>query len=104
MRTVDADKLLGSFIESGQKNGMKHGCKLGENWLLDYNDIKAVIDDAPTVEERPKGEWIELPKALNYNELPCSCSACGHILSFCYGYPKSNFCPNCGADMRGENA
>lgn len=49
-----------------------------------------------------KGEWIELPKALNPNENPCECSKCGHILSFMNGYPKSNFCPNCGADMRGE--
>lgn len=49
-----------------------------------------------------KGEWIELPKAFNANENPCECSKCGHILSFMNGYPKSNFCPNCGADMRGE--
>lgn len=49
MRLIDADKLLGLFIESGQKHGSEHGCKLGENWLLDYNDIKAVIDNAPTI-------------------------------------------------------
>lgn len=50
---------------------------------------------------RPKGTWIELPKAYDSRELPCKCSLCGHILSFMNYYPKSNFCPNCGADMRG---
>ena len=51
-----------------------------------------------------KGEWIELPNAFNVNEKPCECSKCGHILSFMNGYPKSNFCPDCGADMRGDKA
>ena len=45
------------------------------------------------------GKWIELPKALNPNENPCKCSNCGHILSFMNYYPKSNYCPNCGAKM-----
>lgn len=60
MRLIDADELLGLFIESGQKHGCEHGCKLGEKWLLDYNDIKAVIDNAPTV-------GIEY-EASNYSE------------------------------------
>ena len=99
MRTVDADRLLGSFIESGQKNGMKHGCKLGENWLLDYNDIKAVIDDAPIIEERPKGEWI------THSDYPdrLICSNCNHKYDVWFVNNGTNFCPNCGADMRGEN-
>lgn len=100
MRTVDADKLLGSFIESGQKNGMKHGCKLGENWLLDYNDIKAVIDDAPTVEERPKGEWIHA-----YDDF-YRCSLCGRGICTEWETEPAKYFPfcHCGANMRGENA
>ena len=53
---------------------------------------------------RPQGEWIELPKAFDSRELPCKCSLCGHILSFMNYYPKSRFCPDCGADMqKGDN-
>ena len=68
-------------------------------------DVKARLKDLPTYSfpEREKGEWIELPKAFNANENPCECSKCRHILSFMNGYPKSNFCPNCGADMRGKD-
>lgn len=55
--------------------------------------IKA-LKEAPTV-ERPRGEWI-----MHDDEilgLSCECSAC-HIETL--GNPK--FCPECGADMRGE--
>ena len=73
------------------------------------------IDNAPTVEtftledmrkaadiahsygrleentERPKGEWIVREEPMIYE-----CPFCGE-LNCC----KGNFCPNCGADMRG---
>lgn len=45
----------------------------------------------------PKGEWIEDP----FGSAPLFCSICGHKESmkalFMYSY-----CPNCGADMRGD--
>lgn len=87
--------------------------------MLIRNDVLTLIDNAPSIPlpdfkegykqaildgetnfSRPQGEWIELPKAFDSRELPCKCSLCGHILSFMNYYPKSNFCPNCGADMR----
>lgn len=95
-----------------------------EEWRTYVNDtcenILIKVHNAPTVTpdkiqaimsdylvyrcepQRPQGEWIELPKAFDSRELPCKCSRCGHILSFMNHYPKSNFCPNCGADMRGK--
>ena len=64
----------------------------------DYKGIMEYIDELPSA--RPRGEWIEILDANEYGEpYPCGvhCSECG----FC---PVSldNFCPNCGADMRGE--
>ena len=45
--------------------------------------------------ERKKGEWLQLGK----------CSECGGSAPFwsmASTYYKSDFCPHCGADMRGE--
>lgn len=59
------------------------------------------LAEQPTIEPQIRhGKWIELPRALDSNENPCKCSVCGHCLSFYNHYPKSKFCPNCGADMR----
>lgn len=60
--------------------------------------IKDVIQALPSVQpERPKGEWM--PHTIGFRR----CSNCKSIWSsditenmFC------NYCPRCGADMRGE--
>lgn len=50
-----------------------------------------------------RGHWIEHEKFERKNCNVCiECSVCntwfGHDV-----YPKTKFCPNCGADMRGES-
>ena len=71
---------------------------------VDEETYRALILAIKALEQEQKsGKWIELPKALNPNENPCKCSECGHILSFMNYYPKSNFCPNCGAKMESED-
>ncbi len=52
--------------------------------------------------QRNKGKWIltDFPDEQTYE-----CSACNEIWTFITGTPIDNgayFCPNCGADMRGE--
>ena len=47
-------------------------------------------------EERPHGKW--LPNYISQFTNPGrSCSLCNKTVEF-----SENFCPNCGADMRGE--
>ena len=54
-------------------------------------EAKAWINDAPSIDIEPKrGEWIDFKNGWK-------CSACGK-----WNNETSNFCPNCGADMRGE--
>ena len=51
------------------------------------------------LQERPKGRWIFNNRVHYVDE--CHCSLCGQVLST-YKGERKNFCPNCGADMRGE--
>ena len=65
--------------------------------------VQEVINGLPSAEpERKKGEWINMG---DFEQ----CSVCGetHLKEFQSYYTKTtwiktNFCPNCGANMRGE--
>ena len=76
-----------------------------EAYQKGWNDcIDAIIDNAPTVEpERPQGKWIVDGESIfeNYKK----CSNCGEDAEWLDGGSQflSKFCPNCGADMRGDN-
>ena len=82
MRYIDADLIEYEPMCRARGNGMYEDCEIA------YKDQ---IDDIPTadVRENVKGEWI-----VEDGEVVCS--ECGepHI--------ETNFCPNCGADMRGD--
>lgn len=67
-------------------------------------------------EDRPRGEWIEsreqnilMAKRIEKGETWRVCSNCGTGFMIgaqleeqkCYGERFHNFCPRCGADMRG---
>lgn len=132
MKLTDADKLMPLFIEKAYKMSDKHGVKLGENWLLDYNDIKDVIDNAEPVipeefkplidkmvellpkilddvlpvvienltsyEKRPQGEWHHSGECSVCHKRSYKTTPLGDII----GLDFTDFCKNCGADMRGE--
>ena len=79
--------------------------------IADYFDLigysrrfaKILLDKVPSA-DRPKGEWIEDYHGNGWNDYwDYTCSNCGKRYEradavLC----KANFCPNCGADMRGE--
>lgn len=73
-------------IESVRLESAKRG-------LLGRGDILDILSALPPA-DRPKGEWIEEDE---YGDL-FVCSECGSANVY-----KDNFCPNCGADMRGED-
>ena len=57
--------------------------------------LEGLLLNAPTVEERPHGEWID-PENLGANNW---CSVCGKFILHYEGI--CNYCSNCGAEMRG---
>lgn len=58
------------------------------------------IAKAPTIEARPvvRGEWLLRHEGHGHY---WECSAC-HTNPCIYVTKDTNFCPNCGADMRGD--
>ena len=113
MRLTDADALMPLFIKKANEMKDRHGVKLGEEWLLNYDDIKDVIDNAPTVItnsvyeaycalsdeefEHSNSFWITTPKGKKINfvkERPqgewiidghhYKCSRCGKTLAIMF--------------------
>lgn len=93
MRLIDVDALM-------ERLGIAYDCRECDQdkspyctWKPDAVDVCQIIADAPTIEERKKGKWIDksggIECAWNY------CSVCGEQAIDLY-----DFCPNCGADMR----
>lgn len=82
MRLIDADALEKEFCSGCQYENNKYS-----------NCIDCALAHAPTIEKRKTGKWIPF-------DIPWyQCSKCGAVRenkSF-----MENYCPNCGADMRG---
>lgn len=89
MRLIDADELKKCAIP----------CEIHNGALTDLCVPLYQIDNAPTV-ERPQGEWIidDWSKIIECNK--CRGQAPIDITSG--EQYRSNFCPICGADMRGD--
>ncbi len=68
--------------------------------LLSVADAVEILDKLPAADvvERKRGKWIG--GELGY------CSCCGHegcASDIWTGCEENQYCPNCGADMRGED-
>lgn len=70
-------------------------------WIR-YKLFENILDEMPTIDSnkvvypcRPKGEWQASTEGTDYRV----CSICNYTR---HAGTKYNYCPNCGADMRGE--
>lgn len=91
MRLIDADKIPWTDLNDNPNSNIKV--------LVTFADK---VNRMPTIEERKKGKWIDMG---DFEQ----CSVClGTRLKevqTVYGkaiWIKTDYCPNCGADMRGE--
>ena len=82
-RMIDADDLLTAF-------------PIGDEPTVTIACIRATIKHMPTIEERKTGEWTVKEGELAFWDV---CSVCRKKII--HRTPQYNFCPNCGADMRG---
>ena len=60
---------------------------------MPHNGLDALMNLPPVTPKRKTGKWIH----SDFSHEFLQCSECGRGRYFC-----SNFCPNCGADMRSE--
>lgn len=66
------------------------------NWIDNSVLFKRVNELPPVTPKREQGEWIGVNPMVD----TLMCSECGeNIISEEF---KSNYCPNCGAEMRGK--
>jgi rubrerythrin len=83
-------------------NDLLDQCKITGYGGLTPNDVKYVFSLQTNADVTPvvRGQWDRLELSDKWQ-----CSVCGVLMDI-DGTPQENllnFCPNCGADMRGEN-
>lgn len=82
MRLIDADALKAGFTG---------------NFRSEYPTafIKAVIDNAPTIDHVKHGRWehLEMIGGVEYGNMHGECNLCHKVRII------DNYCPNCGAKM-----
>ena len=77
--------------------------KFYETFYDPYPRVIEALEDLPSVQpEREKGKWLKAGTRMGIPLFECSLCECGDEVPTVMGKPSYNFCPYCGADMRGE--
>lgn len=103
MRLIDAEKLaeeLNRYLAQLRNSGISVGLRMGINTCLTF------LNNANTIEAEPvrQGRWEDSTDEWLGTDV-YTCSKCRESYVLVEGTPKENlwhYCPNCGADMRGE--
>lgn len=97
MRLIDVDNLIDDCKRYlATLNPDRDGKECTRiHWLI------GVLNNAPSAQpERKRGKWIVGSEFEDC--IYAKCNQCKVTQVFYYNKPLTNFCPNCGADMRGE--
>ena len=96
MRLIDADVLIKAIHKKQAEPDYQH---VGEDWEIGLSIADGLVWEQPTIELKHKnGKWMEGKHPYDDDgTYYCFCSECGSD-----AHEQSEFCPHCGADMRGE--
>lgn len=114
MRLIDADKLKKDVLDlqdcyNGFSDTYDKACIIGvideqpsaQPEVMYYPQVDGITPSVIVQPERKKGKWIEIPDEVFASTYRCS--ECGAEPLFDGSeYALSNYCPNCGADMRSK--
>lgn len=99
MRLIDGDALADVLTAI---SSIKVDTGRSEEWAVTVNAARQAIAQMPTIEPK-KGKWIKHSIGHEHTPWGFDCSECGEWLVVGEEIVKKyNYCPNCGADMRGE--
>ena len=113
MRLIDADALRQTMYHEAFETDSDMQKWDGGCWIR-FKMFENAIESAPTITpdmaqvlayecgkaERKRGRWIPIVKGeRGYSAGDFRCSVCGDP---CKCYHLTNYCPNCGARMRGK--
>ena len=100
-RLIDADALMKEFTEFVKDSNNSDFADIPT-----WNDAVSLVGSAPTIEERKEGKWEE--KTIRDDVVitewqSARCPVCKkyHTTPYMYFFQDYNYCPNCGADLRG---
>lgn len=96
MRIIDADALTRQIVTTIEDSCMNGLWKQGMNYALGLVKVQPTIQLRR--EEQKIGEWIYDWGDWDFET--CKCSECGNHVTTPIK-ERYNFCPQCGADMRG---
>jgi hypothetical protein len=103
MRAIDADRLIDD-CQLAQKQADRHGREFANAFYSGGGEVSTewwcvedMIENAPTIEARKKGKWIDYTED-GYVE----CPFCHSATNCDDNKDELHFCFSCGADMREE--
>ena len=106
MRLIDADALIDRMYHEAFENDASYNesnpmAKWDSGLWIRYKMFENTIANAPSIDIEPKrGEWILECDGEGECDNLYRCSECGCEYG-CQEYDIPNFCPNCGAKMKG---
>jgi len=102
-RLIDADALIAD-CQLAQKQADRHGREFANAFYSGGGEISTewwcvedMIDNAPTIEERKTGKWIEITPEEGHDIYTVKCDQCG-----VYEFFETNYCHHCGVKMEGK--
>lgn len=99
---IDRQAILKHIEKIRQDALMMNDIRESNIIMMGMNLCEEAVRNQPSVQPERKGRWIKLD--MHAHLADHKCTACGQecYVPTCMGEPMYIYCPNCGADMRGE--